>query len=87
MPPVVCTRPRSKHQLDPLHDPALEVRSTVSSKFWGDILRVTSLRVTLSNCHASTSSSTRPARGAWPIARKRARTPRLPYCKADAEYE
>ena len=21
MPPVVCTRPRSKHQLDPLHDP------------------------------------------------------------------
>ena len=41
-------------------------------------------RECLYTCRTPTSSSTRPARGAWPTARKRARTPRA--CrKADAE--
>ena len=35
-------------------------------------------RECLSTCRTPTSSSTRPARGAWPTARKRARTPRVP---------
>ena len=52
--------------------------------FVTEVMRALEAGDVSSTSRTPTSSSTRPARGAWPAARKRARTPRVRR-KADAE--